>query len=89
VLVTYARRHELSSVRAFASENSPYRRILQRVPWRAEGVTDALLLLPEAQPGGMRKSPASLGEAISAMTTGNLTTAWRSSYGLGLSVQRL
>jgi hypothetical protein len=89
VLVTYSRRHDLSSVRAFASVNSPYRRVLQRVPWRAEGITDALLLLPEAQPGGMRKSPASLGEAISAMATGNLTTSWRSSYGLGLSVQRL
>lgn len=88
VLVAYAKEHGLSSVRAFASESSTYRKVLQRVDWHGAGIADALMLLPEAQPGGMRKSPATLGEALAALQAGTLTSGWRSSYGLGLTIQR-
>lgn len=88
-LIAYAKRHDLASVRAFASETSPYRKVLQRIAWSAEGIADALLLSPEPQPGGMRKSPVSLGEALAALADRHLSSAWQSSYGLRLGVQRL
>lgn len=88
VLVAYARHHELSSVRAFASATSAYRQVLQRVRWSGEGIGERLLLLPEAKPGGLVKSPATVGEALIALHAGTLTTGWRSSYGLGLTVLR-
>jgi len=87
-LTAYAREAGLVSVRAFASATSAYRQVLQRVPWQAEGVEDALLILPEPQPGGMVKSPATLGEALTALSAGTLTAGWKSSYGLGLTVLR-
>jgi hypothetical protein len=87
VLIACAKRHGLVSVRAFASATSAYRRVLQRVLWRNEGIDDALLLTPDAEAGGTFKSPASLGEALCALSAGNLTTAWKSSYGLGLAIQ--
>lgn len=85
-LVAYARQAGVVSVRGFASATTDYRKVLQRVPWRVEGVEDALLIVPEAQPGGLVKSPATLGEALVALHAGTLTAGWRSSHGLGLTV---
>jgi hypothetical protein len=53
----YARRHSVSSVRAFASVTSTYRQVLQRVRWRDAGMQGALLLAPEAKPGINRGGP--------------------------------
>ncbi len=86
VLIAHAQRIGLSSVRAFCSATSAYRTVLQRIRWRNAGIEDALLLVPEAQSGGMRKSPASQGEALAALRDGTLTTDWQSSYGLCLDI---
>ena len=83
-LIAYAQRHGIASVRAFVFATGPYVTILKRV--RDGGVNDALVLTPEAEPGGMRRSPATQGEALLALRDGTLSPAWRSSYGLGLAV---
>lgn len=85
-LIAYAKGNELASVRAFASATSSYRKILERVKWREAGIDDAMLLTPQVVPGGVRKSPATIGEALMAFHDGTLTTGWQSSYGLYLDV---
>lgn len=89
VLVAYARVHDIQSVRAFAAATSPYAKVLTRARWREAGIADALLVTPEARPGGVRMSPASIGQALSALRNGTLTVAWRSSYGLGVDVREI
>lgn len=86
VLITYGRRHGLTSLRTFSSATGPYPKILKRVRWREAGINDALLLTPQAESGGMRRSPASQGEALAAFRDGTLTPDWQSSYGLGIDV---
>ena len=88
VLIAYARRHGIRSVRAFCSASGPYRTILQRVRWREAGIDDALLLTPPPESGGLVKSPATQGQALTALRDGSLTSGWESSYGLGLDVQQ-
>jgi hypothetical protein len=88
VLVTYALHHRLRSVRAFCAATGPYQTILRRVCWRKAAVDDALLLTPPAGPGGIRKSPATQGEALAALRDGVLDASWQSSYGLGLDIDR-
>jgi hypothetical protein len=83
-LLAYANEHGIHSVRAFASATTSYRRVLQTIFWRDAGIDDALLLTPQAAPGGMVKSPATIGEALDALSKGVLYEGWRSSYGLGL-----
>jgi hypothetical protein len=89
VLVAYANVRGLSSVRALVSATGPYIEVLQRVRWREAGVEDALLVTPQPEPGGMRRSPATQGEAIVALCGGTLTRDWQSSYGLGVHVQSM
>ncbi len=86
ILISYAASHGISSVRAFASATSPYFRVLTATRWHEAGITDAFLLAPEAAPGGTRKSPASLGEALIAFRNRNLRVGWKSSYGLDLDI---
>jgi hypothetical protein len=83
-LVAYAQRHEIASVRAFVSATGPYATILKRARWAEAGIDDALVFTPEPEPGGMRRSPATQGQALVALRDGVLSAAWRSSYGLGL-----
>jgi len=73
-LIAFAKYHNLESVRAFASATSSYRNVLERVGWREASIDDAILLTPQAVPGGVRKSPASIGEALVALNDGILTT---------------
>ena len=84
VLIAYAQRHGIASVRAFVSATGPYVSILKHARWRDAGISDVLVLTPEAEPGGMRRSPATQGEALVALRDGTLSPEWRSSYGLGL-----
>jgi hypothetical protein len=84
VLIAYAQGHGIKSVRAFVSATGPYVSILKRVRWRYVGINDALVLTPQAEPGGMRRSPATQGEALLALGDGTLSPTWRSSYGLGM-----
>jgi hypothetical protein len=86
VLLAYAQAYALNSVRAFAPASSNYRKALTDIRWNAAGVEDALLLIPDAAPGGTRKSPASIGDALAALRDGLLSADWRSSYGLALGV---
>jgi hypothetical protein len=67
VLIAYAQRHAIASVRAFVSATGPYVTILYHVRWRDAGISDVLVLTPEAEPGGMRRSPATQGEALVAL----------------------
>ena len=85
-LIAYAERHGLTSVRAFAAATSSYCHVLRSVRWQDAGVADALLLTPRPAPGGIAKSPKSLGEALIALNDGTLTTGWQSCYGLDLDV---
>ena len=85
-LVAYANTHGITSVRALASVTSPYFRVLNTIRWGEAGITDALLLAPETQPGGTRKSPTSLGEALTALRNRDLRAGWESSYGLHLDI---
>lgn len=85
-LVAYAQHHRISSVRAFASATSPYVKTMQHVRWRDADIDDALLLTPHRGPGAMRKSPVSIGEALTALRDRTLTTDWHSSYGLCLHI---
>ena len=86
VIIAYAKRQELTSVRALVSATSSYRTVLNRVPWRDEGFDDAMLLTPHAGKGGTFKSPATIGQALCLLADGTLTADWESSYGLGLDV---
>lgn len=84
VLIVYAHRHGIASIRAFVSATGPYVTILKRVRWHDAGISDVLVLTPKAEPGGMRRSPATQGEALVALCNGTLSPEWRSSYDLGL-----
>jgi hypothetical protein len=88
VLVAYARHHRIRSVRAFCAATGPYQMILRRVCWRDAAIDDALLFTPPAGPGGLRKSPATQGEALAALRDGVLNASWQSFYGLGLDTHR-
>lgn len=88
VLVAYARHHGLRSVRAFCAATGSNQTILRRVCWRDAAIDDALLFTPTAGAGGLRKSPATQGEALAALRDGVLNASWRSSCGLGLDVRR-
>ncbi|MDG4901410.1 MULTISPECIES: hypothetical protein [unclassified Mesorhizobium] len=87
VLLAYAQHHGIAAVRAVVSATGPYVGVLQRVRWQDAGIQDALLITPEAEPGGLRRSPATQGEALTALRDGTLATDWQSSYGLGLNVR--
>ena len=87
VLLAYAQRHGITAIRAVVSATGPYVGVLQRVRWRAAGIDDALLITPEAQPGGLRRSPATQGETLAALRDGTLAPDWQSSYGLGLNIR--
>jgi hypothetical protein len=86
VLITYAQRHGITSVRAFVSATGPYVTLLKHVLWGDVGISDVLVITPEPKPGALRKSPATQGEALVALKNGTLSSEWRSSYGLGLNV---
>ena len=84
VLVTYATRHRLKSVRAFVSQTTDYCRLVTRVRWEGANITDATIVAPEATRGAMVKAPRAQGEAITAFLAGELNDNWRSSDGLRL-----
>jgi hypothetical protein len=88
VLLAYAQRHGIVSVRTFVAATGPYVSILRRIRWRDAGIDDALLFTPHAELGAMRRSPAAQGEALVALRDGILSPTWRSSYALGLHIHR-
>jgi hypothetical protein len=85
-LLASAASHRIQSVRAFAAATSPYSRILSNLDWSGAGVSDALLLAPRPGPGGMAKSPRTIGEALAALADGRLDSNWISSYGLPIEI---
>jgi hypothetical protein len=89
VIETYARRHKIQRTRAIVSETTGYARVLRKVAWRRAGVSDALLLIPEASTGAMVKAPRAIGEALVTMMAGGLDSSWRSSDGLQMLARPL
>ena len=86
VLIAYAERYGLSCVRAFASATGAYPKVLRRIRWSEAGIRDNMVLTPWREPGGMHRSPASVGQALVALRNNALRSDWQSSYGLGLDV---
>lgn len=86
ILIAYANEYGINSVRAFASATSPYHRVLETTKWSGAGITDALILAPEVASGGTVKSPASIGEALTALSNRHLDEDWKSSHGLRLNI---
>jgi Peroxide stress protein YaaA len=89
VIETYARRHKIRRTLAIVSETTGYARVLRKVAWRRAGISDAVLLTPEASTGAMVKAPRAIGEALVTMMAGGLDPSWRSSDGLQLLTRQL
>ncbi len=89
VLIDYAHRRKLTSMRAITSATGDYRKLLARVGWATAGVEDAMLLSPRAGPGAMVLSPRAQGEALTALLRGTMDASWSSSDGLQLDAHRL
>jgi hypothetical protein len=85
-LSAYAIRHRVQHVRAIVSATTGYCSIMRKVRWADVGISDAVLIAPNAGLGAMVKAPRAEGEALSALLNGNLDTDFVSSDGLGLSV---
>ena len=88
VLAGYARRHRLKFMRAFVSQNTAYRKVVERTDWKGAGVDDAVLLMPDG--GSQFSVPITQGEAFAALLSGTtLDQSWRSSVGLSLTCRKL
>lgn len=87
VLAGYARRHKLKRMRAFVSETTAYRKVVERVDWKNAGVDDAVLLIPER--GSQDSVTRTQGEAFAALLGGTLEREWRSAVGLRLICRKL
>lgn len=88
-LVAYAKRHDLQSMRAFVSASTDYCRLIRRVPWRAAGIEDALVVTPAVTTGAMVKAPRAQGEALSTYLAGGIRHDWRSSDNLAIETMKL
>jgi hypothetical protein len=89
VLIDYAHRHNLTSMRAITSATGDYRKLVKCVRWATAGVDDAMLLCPRAGPGAIVLSPRAQGEVLTALLRGTMDAGWSSSDGLCLDVHRL
>ena len=89
VLIDYAHRRKLKSIRAITSATGDYRKLLARVRWAAAGAEDAMLLSPRAGTGAMVLSPRAQGEALTALLRGTMDASWSSSDGLQLDAHRM
>jgi hypothetical protein len=89
LIEAYARKHRIQRVIALVSETTAYASILRKVDWRGAGVSEALILTPEASTGAMVKAPRAIGEALSAVIDHGLDASWRSSDGLPILVRSL
>lgn len=89
VLEAFVKRHELTTVRAFASKTTDYGKLLQRVRWAGAGVTDGWIFSPNAPAGAWRTSPRAQGQALVSLAQGTLTDCWESSDGLSVQPIRL
>lgn len=89
VLAAYSESVGATSVRAFASTSTAYRKPIERTRWGAQ-MTDGLLLMPQVQGGGgMVKAPRAQGQALQGVLAGGLPYGWVSSDGVPLSAVRL
>ena len=88
VLAGYARRHRLKCMRAFVSQTTSYRKVVERTDWKATGMDDAVLLMPE---GGSQDSVSrAQGDAFAALLSGaTLDRNWHSNAGLALICRKL
>ncbi|GEM_PF-1275096 len=89
VIEAYARRHSIRRVIAMAGQSTGYARVLRKVAWNKAGVSEALLLTPEASPGAMVKAPRAIGEALATIIASELQPSWKSSDGLRMFARSL
>jgi hypothetical protein len=89
VIRSYAGRHRIRRVIAFASGTTGYAKILRRIDWRETGVVEAVLLSPEASRGAMVLAPRAIGEALRAIIDDCWEPPWRSSDGIGMLLHRM
>ena len=89
VLAGYARHHRLKRMYAFVSASGDYRKVVERTDWKASGMEEAVLLMPER--GGSQYSVSrTQGEAFAALLGGaTLDHRWRSTAGLALICRKL
>lgn len=85
----YAQRYELRRAVALVGETTAYAKVIRRVDWVRAGITDAVLLTPEAVGGAMVTTPRAIGEAVRTLGAAGLPGSWRSSDGPGIMVRRL
>ena len=79
----YVRAHRLSCIRALMGASTSYAKVIRSTRWAEAGVADSFLITPEFHGGGaMRAVPTALGEALSALVTGELTPGWTTSNGI-------
>ena len=88
VLVAYATRHRLKSVRAFVSQSTNYCQLVARTRWADASITNAVIVAPEATRGAMVKAPRAQGQALAGFLGGELDDDWTSSDGLRLRSSR-
>lgn len=87
-LEEYSRTHAIKRVRAFASRNSPYLKVLTTTHWQEVGVPDVQTFVPDGVgAGAMVKAPRALGEALGCLLgNGALPPYWQSSDGVRIEV---
>jgi hypothetical protein len=89
VITEYARRHQIRRVIALVADSTGYAEILRKVDWHEAGVTDALLLSPEASRGAMVLASRVMGQALRAIIDGCWEPPWQSSDGVRMHLQRM
>jgi hypothetical protein len=79
-----------SRLLAFCAQTTAYAQLVREVSWSAKGV-DARVVTPEllGRGGAQVLVPRALGEALGAVLSGELTSAWRSSDGVAVRAERL
>ena len=87
VLITYAQHNAISAVRVCGFGNRAICPSSAAGAVAGAGIDDAVLLTPEARPGGLSRSPATQGQVLAALRDGTLTSEWQSSLGLGLQIR--
>jgi Peroxide stress protein YaaA len=86
----YARRNQLTAVRALMGASTSYARVVRSTRWAAAGVNDALLIAPDFhRPGAIREVPAAIGSALVALVEDQLVPDWATPTGVAFRWERM
>jgi hypothetical protein len=89
VLAEYAARHSIRRVVAFLARTTSYANTVRSAPWPASVEQVELVSADHRGGGAMRIVPETLGEAFTAALSDRLTRDWRSSRGVGVTIEDL